>query len=87
MAFIDQQPSSRIVMEACGSANYWARQFSQYGHEVKQISPQYVAPFRMGSKNDKNDAIAIVEASSRPGMRYVPEKSVGHAPCPYQSAK
>ncbi len=71
--------ASRIVMEACGSANYWARQFSQYGHEVKQVSPQYVAPFRMGSKNDKNDkndAIAIVEADSRPGMRYVSEKSV-----------
>nr|WP_233592627.1 transposase [Erwinia psidii] len=75
MAFIAQQPPSRIVMEACGSANYWSRQFRQYGHEVKQISPQYVAPFRMGSKNDKNDATAIVEADSRPGMRYVPEKS------------
>ncbi|WP_419153401.1 hypothetical protein [Vibrio chagasii] len=46
-AFIVQQPPSRIVMEACGSANYWSRQFRQYGHELKQISPQYVAPFRM----------------------------------------
>ncbi|OTA14783.1 transposase [Xenorhabdus vietnamensis] len=63
-------------MEACDSANYWGRQFRQFGHEVKQISPQYVAPFRMGSKNDKNDAIAIVEADSRPGMRYVPEKTI-----------
>jgi transposase len=76
MTFIAQQPSSRIVMEACGSANYWSRQFKQYGHEVKQISPQYVAPFRMGNKNDRNDAVAIVEAASRPGMRYVPEKTV-----------
>ncbi|EQB98068.1 transposase [Photorhabdus temperata subsp. temperata M1021] len=75
-AFIAQQPPSRIVMEACGSANYWTRQFKQLGHEVKQISPQYVAPFRMGSKNDKNDAVAIVEADSRPGMRYVPEKTL-----------
>lgn len=77
MAFIAQQPRSRIVTEACGSANYWARQFKKYGHEVKQISPQYISPLRMGSKNDKNDAIAIVEADSRPGMRYVPEKSAG----------
>ena len=76
MTFIAQQPASRIVMEACGSANYWSRQFKQYGHEVKQISPQYVAPFRMGNKNDRNDAVAIVEAASRPGMRYVPEKTV-----------
>ncbi|WP_408646947.1 IS110 family transposase [Xenorhabdus lircayensis] len=70
--FIAQQPPSKIVMEACGSANYWSRQFKRFGHEVKQISPQYVAPFRMGSKND---AMAIVEADSRPGMRYVPEKT------------
>ncbi|WP_036768772.1 hypothetical protein [Photorhabdus australis] len=68
MTFIAQQPPSKIVMEACGSANYWSRQFKRFGHEVKQISPQYVAPFRMGSKNDKNDAVAIVEADSRPGM-------------------
>uniref|UniRef100_UPI00301AEB98 IS110 family transposase n=1 Tax=Xenorhabdus sp. Sc-CR9 TaxID=2584468 RepID=UPI00301AEB98 len=62
-------------MEACGSANYGSRQFKCFGHEVKQISPQYVAPFRMGSKNDKNDAMAIVEADSRPRIRYVPEKT------------
>lgn len=74
--FIAQQPRSLIVMEACGSANHWARRFQQLGHEVKQISPQYVAPFRMGNKNDKNDAVAIVEAASRPGMRYVPGKNL-----------
>ncbi|XWY11552.1 IS110 family transposase [Photorhabdus asymbiotica UENP] len=74
-AFIAQQPPSKIVMEARGSANYWRRQFKRFGHEVKQISPQYVASFRMGSKNDKNDAMAIVEANSCPGMRYVPEKT------------
>ncbi|ERT10766.1 hypothetical protein O185_23070 [Photorhabdus temperata J3] len=27
--FIAQQPPSRIVMEACGNANYWTRQFKQ----------------------------------------------------------
>lgn len=73
IALIAQQPSSRIVMEACGSANYWSRQFRKYGHEVKQISPQYIVPFRMSSKND---AVAIVEADSRTGMRYVPEKYI-----------
>ncbi|WP_233592602.1 hypothetical protein [Erwinia psidii] len=74
--FIAQPPLSRIIMEACGSANYRAGQFSQFGHEVKQISPQYVAPFRVGSENDLNNAIAIVEADSRPGMRYVPKKAL-----------
>ncbi|WP_191236371.1 transposase [Citrobacter sp. DNRA3] len=74
MTLIAQQPSSHIVMETCGSANYWAGQFSNLGHEVKQISPQYVDPFLMESKNDKYDAVAIVEAGSRPEMRYVPKK-------------
>jgi len=63
-------------MEACGTANYWSRQFEQLGHEVRQISPQYVARFRIGNKNDKNDAIAISEAFSRPDMRFVPIKNI-----------
>ncbi len=29
MTFIAQQPPSKIVMEACGSANYWSRQFKR----------------------------------------------------------
>ena len=69
-------PSCKIVMEACGSANYWARKFIRYGHEVKLISPQHVKPFVKSNKNDRNDAEAIVEASSRPSMRYVTPKTV-----------
>jgi transposase len=68
-------PLCEVVMEACGGANYWARQFKQAGHEVKLISPQFVKPFVKGNKNDSNDAMAIVEAASRPSMRYVSPKS------------
>lgn len=74
--FIANLPKCKIVMEACGSANYWARQFISYGHEVKLISPQFVKPFVKGNKNDRNDAEAIVEAASRPNMRYVSPKTV-----------
>lgn len=74
--FIANLPICRIVMEACGSANFWARKFKSYGHEVKLISPQFVKPFVKGNKNDRNDAAAIVEASSRPSMRYVSPKTV-----------
>lgn len=76
LAFIANQPESIIVMEACGTANYWCNQFAQFGHEVRQISPQYVARFRIGNKNDRNDAIAISEAFSRPDMRFVPIKKI-----------
>ena len=69
-------PKCRIVMEACGGANHWARQFREYGHDVKLISPQFVKPFVKSNKNDRNDAEAIVEAASRPSMRYVSAKTI-----------
>jgi len=53
-------------MEACGSASYWAREMSQFGHEVKLIAPQYVRPFVKRQKNDMADAEAIVIAAQRP---------------------
>lgn len=65
-----------IVMEACGGANYWAREIRALGHEVKLIAPQYVKPYVKGNKNDYNDAQAIAEAAQRPTMRFVPIKSV-----------
>ena len=63
-------------MEACSSAHHWARRFQQMGIEVRLISPQYVTPFVKTNKNDRNDAEAIVEAASRPAMRFVTVKSV-----------
>ena len=65
-----------VVMEACGGANYWAREFHKVGHEVKLIAPQYVVPYRQGNKNDYNDALAIAEAAQRPNMRFVRPKPV-----------
>ena len=64
-----------IAMEACGGAHHLARTFRAQGHEVKLISPQYVKPFVKTNKNDYNDAEAICEAASRPGMHFVPIKS------------
>lgn len=76
LEFIANLPPCLIVMEACGSANYWARKFKELGHHVKLISPQFVKPFVKGNKNDYQDAEAIVEAASRPSMRYVSPKTL-----------
>jgi len=65
-----------IGMEACGGANYWARKFQSFGHEVKLMSPQFVKPYLKSNKNDFNDAEAICEAVSRPNMRFVSIKSI-----------
>lgn len=75
IAFIAQLEPCRVVMEACGGAHHWAREFQKLGHEVKLIAPQYVKPYVKGNKNDYNDAEAIAEAAQRPTMRFVPIKT------------
>lgn len=68
-------PSCRIGIEACTGAFYWQREFERLGHTVKVIAPQYVKPFVMHQKNDRNDAEAICTALRQPNMRFVPTKS------------
>jgi len=76
LAYMAKLERCTIVMEACGGANYWAREFMAQGHQVKLIAPQYVKPYVKGNKNDYNDAEAIAEAAQRPTMRFVPIKTV-----------
>ena len=76
LAYFAKLEPCLIAMEACGGANYWARQLIALGHEVKLIAPQYVKPYVKGNKNDYNDAEAIAEAAQRPSMRFVPIKSI-----------
>ncbi len=76
LAYFANCPRSLIGLEACGSSHYWARQLRALGHEVRQISPQYVKPYVKTNKNDGNDAAAICEAVSRPEMRFVLVKNV-----------
>jgi len=68
-------PKCTIYMETCGSSNYWGREAQKYGHIVKLIPAAYVKPFVKTSKNDVNDAEAIVEAGSRPSMRFAEVKT------------
>lgn len=63
-----------IAMEACGSSNYWGRVFGNLGYKVKLIPPQFVKPFILKQKNDRNDAHGISIAGSREDIRTVPVK-------------
>lgn len=76
LPFIKNLNSCTIVIEACGGANYWSRQFHNLGHTVKLISPQFVKPFVKTNKNDFNDTQGILDANSRPNMRYVSPKNL-----------
>ena len=39
LAFLASEPACDVVMEACGSAHYWAREIGALGHRVRLIAP------------------------------------------------
>jgi transposase len=65
-----------IAREACGGSHYWAREPTVLDHTVHLIPPQLCQILVKRSKNDRNEDEAICEAAARPGMRFVPMKSV-----------
>jgi transposase len=77
MKLIQSLPSTKIFMEACGSAHYWGRQFEEIGgHTVRLIAGQHVKKFVAGgNKDDARDAEAIVTCGLRPRTKFVPLKS------------
>jgi transposase len=75
LTFFGSLPPVEVVMEACGGSHHWGRALTGLGHRVRLIPAQYVKPFVKRGKNDRNDAEAICEAASRPGMRDVAIKS------------
>ena len=75
LAFFARLGPTKIGMEACGGAHYWARELRALGHEVVLLPPQYVKAYVKRGKNDRIDAEAICEAMSRPTMRFVAVKT------------
>ncbi len=65
-----------VGIEACGTAHFWARKLQSLGHTVRLMAPQFVRPYVKTNKTDAADAEAICEAVNRPGMRFVPIKSI-----------
>lgn len=74
--FFQKLPPCIVAMEACGSANYWAREISSFGHEVRILPAQLVKAFVPRGKTDANDAVAICEAAGSKNIRPVPIRSV-----------
>jgi transposase len=74
--FFGALPSCLVGIEACASANHWARTLRALGHTVKLMPPAYVKPYVKSQKNDAADAEAICEAVTRPNMRFAEVKAV-----------
>jgi transposase len=75
LPFLAKHPGCLVAMEACATSQHWGQTLADLGHPVRLIAPQYVKPFVKRQKNDMADAEAIVEAASRPTMRFVEVKS------------
>lgn len=78
LEFFANTKACLVAMEAGSGAHYWARSLIKLGHDARIMDPKFVAPYRTGgknTKNDRNDARAICEAAGRPHMRFVPIKS------------
>jgi transposase len=71
-----QLPPSTVVMEACGSAHYWARRVRSFGHEAVLLPPHAVRPYVRRNKTDRTDTKGMLEAYRNEEIRPVPVKSV-----------
>jgi len=61
--FFHNRAPANVVMEACGTAHFWARELTRQGFTVRLLPAQYVRPYRRRNKTDRSDAAALLEAS------------------------
>jgi transposase len=76
LAFFAQQTPATVLLEACGSAHYWARQLQPFGHAVRLLAPHDVRPYVRRNKTDRTDAKGLLEANRNEEIHPVPVKTV-----------
>ena len=71
----ENRPRLEVVMEACGSAHYWARRLQAQGHGVRLLPARDVRPYVRRNKTDRADAAGLLEAARCGQIDPVPVKS------------
>jgi transposase len=69
--FFERASPALVRMEACPGSQSLARKLQNMGHTIQIVPAQFVKPFVKSNKYDIIDAEAIVEAVTRPTMRFV----------------
>src|SRR5262245_2260672 len=67
---LKEHPAAHLILEACGSAHYWARTAQRLGHQVTLLPSQYVRPYVRRQKTDRTDAEAMLEAARSGGAEW-----------------
>lgn len=73
---MQQLETTIVAMEACSAAHHWGRRLLALGHTVRLVPPQHAKAFRRVHKSDAHDALSIAEAAQRPGIHFVPVKTL-----------
>jgi transposase len=82
LRFFAQRQPGVVILEACGTAHYWAREIQALGHNVRLLPPHKVRPYVERSKTDRADAEALLEAHRNRKIHSVPVKSVAQQTSP-----
>jgi transposase len=77
LTHLAQLPASTVVMEAYGSAQFWAQQISRsWVTPVVLLPPHQVRPYVTRNKTDRTDAKGTLEAYRNADIRPAPVKTV-----------
>ena len=74
-AWLSKTDKAIIIFESCATSNYWQQVAQDAGHDARIISAKLVANIRQQQKTDKNDALAIVQASQLVNIQFIEGKS------------
>src|SRR4051812_40119619 len=74
LAFFVNRPAAIVIMEACGSAHYWARAIERAGHKVVLLPPAQVRPYVLRNKTDRTDVRGMLEAYRNEDIKPIPIK-------------
>ncbi len=75
MNWLQTTKATTLVFEACATSNYWKQQALEKGHDARLISASLVATIRQNQKTDKNDALAVVQASQLVDVNFINGKT------------
>ena len=74
-SWLASSKKAMVIFEACGTSNYWKQKALEYGHDARIISAKLVSRIRQHQKTDRNDALAIVQASQLVDIQFIQGKT------------
>ena len=75
LRWFSRRKPCRVLLEACGSAHFWARELERLGHRPVLLPAQHVRRYRAGNKTDRADTKALLEAYRNEAIHPVPVKT------------